>query len=66
MGRLLDTKFDITAICSLSYMELFQHFNTSQKQVSTFLLPEGVSPTLLQGSPPLSGRSAFLTNNHFD
>ena len=29
VGRLLDTKFDITAICSLSYMELFQHFNTS-------------------------------------
>ena len=30
VGRLLDTKFDITAICSLSYMELFQHFNTSR------------------------------------
>jgi len=62
VGRLLGINFDITAICYSSSTELL----ALQEQVYTFLLPEEVSPTLLQGSLPLSGRSAFLTNNDLD
>ena len=66
VGRLLDIKFDITAICSLSYMELFQHFNTSRIRSTLSCYQRGFLLHCCKVPHLYQEEALFLTNNDFD